>query len=330
MGQRIRTEQRAGRTIHHLLDDDSGASASVLPSYGFNLFDLKLPAAGEVRPVLFADPAFAERPSSPGRNGTPVLFPFPNRIRQGKYTFQGKQYAVPIGNAPNAIHGFAIDVPWDVVEHAVTPAGATIAGRFQISQHAPKALDSWPTDAVLQMRYTLKGRTLTLDVTVTNPTARDLPWGFGIHPYFRLPLPPGKDLAQTAIILPAQQYWVLDQFLPTGERRDVDARLDFQRGRPIQGLKLDDVLTGLTYENDQGVARLVDKALGAEFRLGFDKAIRELVVYTPPGLDGVISVEPYTHTTDAINVEANGIDAGLRVLQHGQSATFRLTMSTVG
>ena len=43
---------------HHLHDDDTGASASVLPSYGFNLFDLKLPVAGQVRKVLFADDAF--------------------------------------------------------------------------------------------------------------------------------------------------------------------------------------------------------------------------------------------------------------------------------
>ncbi len=330
MGQRVSTEERGGRRVHHLHDDDTGAAASVLPSYGFNLFDLKLPAAGKPRAVLFAADAFAEKPSSPGRNGTPVLFPFPNRVRQGKYTFQGKEYAIPIGNAPNAIHGFAIDVPWDLVEHAVTPLGATIAGRFQISKHAPKALDHWPTDAVLQMRYTLKGRSLALDVTVSNPTAKDLPWGFGVHPYFRLPFPPGKDLGKTAIILPAAESWVLDQFLPTGERKPVDARLDFREGQPIQGLKLDDVLTGLTYEGDHGAARLVDRALGAEFRLGFDRAIRELVVYTPPGLDGVISVEPYTHTTDAINLQARGVDAGLKVLKHGESATFRLTMSTVG
>jgi aldose 1-epimerase len=180
------------------------------------------------------------------------------------------------------------------------------------------------------MRYSLKGRALTLDVTVSNPTAHDLPWGFGIHPYFRLPFPPGKDLDQTSIVLPAGQIWVLDQFLPTGERKPVDERLDFRRGQAIKGLKLDDVLTGLTYEGDQGVARLVDKTLGAEFRLGFDRAIRELVVYTPPGLDGVISVEPYTMTTDAIILPARGVDAGLRTLKHGESASFRLTMSTAG
>lgn len=332
MGQRISTEKRGGRTVHQLFDDETGSAASVLPAYGFNLFDLRLPAGGQVRPILSTAPGWADNPTNPGRNGTPVLFPFPNRIRDGRFAFGGKPYQLPANNGPNAIHGFAIDAPWDVVEHAVKPEGATIAGRFQISKHAPRMLANWPTDAVLQLRYTLKGRMLTLDATVSNPTADPLPWGFGIHPYFHLPFPPSEDLDQTAIVLPASKYWVLDQFLPTGEIRSVDARLDFREGQPIRGLKLDDVLTGLTHDPTHGqtVARLIDKARKAEFQLGCDRSIRELVVYTPPDSPGVISVEPYTQTTDAINLQPKGTDAGLRTLGHGESASLRITWTTVG
>ena len=32
-----------------------------------------------------------------------------------------------------------------------------------------------------------------MNVTVSNPGADDLPYGFGIHPYFRLPFAPGGD-----------------------------------------------------------------------------------------------------------------------------------------
>ncbi|MFO0956228.1 MAG: aldose 1-epimerase [Isosphaeraceae bacterium] len=330
MGQRISTEDRKGRAVYHLHDDDTGAIASILPSYGFNLFDLQLPAAGKVRQILRTAPGWADNPSSPGGNGTPVLFPFPNRIRNGKFEFGGKSYSLPANNGPNAIHGFAIDAPWDVVEHAVKPEGATIAGRYQISKNTPKMAANWPADGVLQMRYTLKGRQLLLDVTVSNPTADPLPWGFGIHPYFRLPFPPGEDLDRTSIVLPASKFWVLDQFLPTGEVKPVDGRLDFQKGKPIRDLKLDDVLTGLSYEQGQAVARLVDQSLNAEFRFGFDRSFREIVVYTPPNSPGIIAVEPYTQTTDAINLQPKGIDAGLRTLGHGESASLRITWETTG
>ena len=46
------------------------------------------------------------------RNGTPVLFPFPNRIRDGKYSFGGKSYSIPVGTKGHAIHGFAIAANW--------------------------------------------------------------------------------------------------------------------------------------------------------------------------------------------------------------------------
>jgi aldose 1-epimerase len=123
---------------------------------------------------------------------------------------------------------------------------------------------------------------------------------------------------------------VLEDFLPTGAIRPVDARLDFRMGKSMKGLKLDDVLTGLEYHGQRGVARLVDLEKKAEFRLTFDPSFREIVVYTPPNQPDVLAVEPYTQTTDAINLQARGIDAGLRILGHGRQATHTITMQTPG
>ena len=267
------------------------------------------------------------RTRDPARNGTPILFPFPNRIRGGRYHFQGKDYQLPANNGPNAIHGFAMNVAWDVVEHKADADEAFVVGRYQISKNSPQMRPLWPADAVLQIRYGLSGRRLTMTITVTNPTAEDLPYGFGIHPYFRLPLDPGGDPAQTSVVLPAARYWVLSEFLPTGEIRPVDTRLDFRKGQPRKGLKLDDVLTGIDFEGDRATCRLVDQALQAEFRLSFDRGFRELVAYTPAA-GGVIAVEPYTQTTDAINLEPKGIDAGLRRLGHNQQDTLVIVMET--
>jgi aldose 1-epimerase len=329
MAHRVSQETVNGRTIYRLQDDATGASAAVLPSYGFNLFDLRLPAKGEPRRVIIAAPDWEKNPQAAGRNGIPILFPFPNRIAQAKFRFGAKDYSLPANNGPNAIHGFAIQAPWQVVDSGTDAKGAFLSGRYQISKQSPEMLTHWPADAILDIVYHLSGRRLTLNATVTNPTAQDLPFGFGIHPYFRLPLGPDGDLNRTAVILPAAQYWVLKDFIPTGERKDVDPRLDFRNGQPLVNLKLDDVLTDLAFAGDYCTARLVDEALGAEVRLGFDRHFRELVVYTPPGQPGVISVEPYTQTTDAIHLNARGIDAGLRVLHHGEHVTMTITIETV-
>ncbi|WZO96965.1 aldose 1-epimerase [Isosphaeraceae bacterium EP7] len=330
MAFQVSEEVRSGRKVYHLRDTTTGASASILPESGFNLFDLKLPVGGHLRPILSSYPDFPNKPRDFGRNGIPILFPFPNRIRDAKYSYGGKDYTLPATNGSNAIHGFAISDPWDVVEAKVTDAGATIAGRYQISKNSPAMQPNWPTDGVLSIRYTLNGRTLTLEAEVSNPTAQPFPFGLGFHPYFHLPFTDGGDQARTKVIVPASKFWELDQFLPTGKIVDVPAGLDFRAGQPIKGLKLDDVLTGLAFEGDTCTCKLVDEALGAEFHLSFDKGFRELVVYTPPGDGDVISLEPYTQTTDAINLQTKGVDAGLRVLGHGEMATFKVVFQTVG
>jgi aldose 1-epimerase len=283
-----------------------------------------------VRPVVASAQDFADNPRSPGRNGTPVLFPFPNRIRDGRFSFAGKSYQLPANNGPNAIHGFAIDADWDVVEQGANDQEAFVTGQYQISKQSPDRTSQWPADAIIRMRYALAGRRVTLDVTVTNPSAQDLPFGFGIHPYFFDPLDPAGDPKQTSVVIPASEYWVLKEFLPTGERKPVDARLDFRKGQPMAGLKLDDVLTGLGFEGDRCTCRLGDHTLKAEFRLSFDRSFREIVLYTPPGETRVIAVEPYTQTTDAINLQARGIEAGLRVLHHDEQARMTIVMETAG
>ena len=330
MRYRVGTELVGRQSVLTLHDDQTGAIARVLPAYGFNLFDLKLSLAGQVRPVLVAADDFAEHPKQAAGSGIPILFPFPNRIRGGSYSFLGRTYHVPLNNGPNAIHGFAVDAPWEVVEHKADPDSAYIVGRYQISRCTSKLLASWPTDAVLEVRYALSGRRLTMTVSVSNPTAEKLPYGFGIHPYFRLPFAPGGHPERTRVILPAAKCWILEDYLPTGEIRPVDGRVDFRRGQAMVGLKLDDVLTDLEFSGDRATCRLVDDEKNAEFRMGFDRAFRELVVYTPPGRPDVISLEPYTQTTDAINLEARGVAGGLRILGHGGQDTFMIIMETRG
>jgi aldose 1-epimerase len=311
MGFQVTRERRGEREVYTLADTTSGATASILPSYGFNLFDLRLPAAGQVRPILSAAPDFAEKPAGAGGNGWPVLFPFPNRIDAGKFTFGGKSFSIEPNHGPHAIHGFALDAPWEVADQGEGPDGAFLVGRYQISRQTPDKLAKWPADAILELKYTLAGRGLSLDATIINPGDSDLPYGLGFHPYFHLPLTPGGDLSKTRVILPVSQTWTLrEDLIPTGERADV--------------------LTGVDYdETGHATCRLIDEALGAEVRLVIDQHYRELVVYTPPPRPGVISVEPYTQTTDAINLHAKGVDGGLRVLGPGASETLHLRLETV-
>src|SRR5947209_4847393 len=63
MNGRVSTTTVGDRLVYHLHDEETGASASILPSYGFNLFDLRLPIGGAVRPVVASEQGWAEAPS---------------------------------------------------------------------------------------------------------------------------------------------------------------------------------------------------------------------------------------------------------------------------
>ncbi len=324
MGGRVSTTTVGGRVVHHLHDDEAGSSASILPSYGFNLFDLRLPIGGAVRPVVACEPGWVEAPSRPARNGFPILFPFPGRIGNARYTFEGKSYDLAPNKPPHAIHGFALDAPWDVIEHVVHPYGATIVGRFRLFKNAPAAVGRWPSDALLEVSYTLAGRILGVEARVENVGDGRLPWGLGIHSYFRLPFRRGGDFHRTRVEIPASRYWVLEDGLPTGETRPVaDSPMDYREGRPMAGLVADDALTDLD-RGGEGLAScdLIDYELDANLRLVFHRATREVIVFTPPDTPGVVAVEPYTQMADAFTLAEKGIDAGLQVMEPGEESRF--------
>jgi aldose 1-epimerase len=322
----VRTTQ-AGLQVFELIDHCSQSRACVIPACGFNLFDLRLPLGGEIVPIIAAAANWEENPTNPTRNGMPLLFPFPNRIRDACFHFADQDFELVANKAPHAIHGFAFDAPFDVADFGVTVEGAFLTGRFQLSKHARQSATAWPTDCVLEVTYHLRGSTLRLEAEIRSPGPGVLPWGFGVHSYFRLP---GRS-ETTRLLVPANQRWILENQIPNGEQAPVEGQLDFRKGRVCEGLSLDDLLTGLIPEVDGwSTCALIDEETGRQLRLRMGPDFREVVLFTPPWFSSVIAIEPYTQATDAIHLQPLGIDAGLRELAPGESARLAFEVGTVG
>src|SRR5262249_14833123 len=156
----------------------------------------------------------------------------------------------------NAIHGFACRKPWRVVGQGADAASAWVTGEFHGSLDAPESRSHWPADYVLRLTYRLQGSTaaggssprrtgpaglkpaahkesnatLRLEAEVINPDRVTLPFGLGFHQYFRVPLGAGK-ADQCLIHVPANEFWELQDSLPTGTRKRVDAARDLTRPR---------------------------------------------------------------------------------------------------
>jgi aldose 1-epimerase len=296
-----------------------GQVAEVWPALGFNCFAWKVTESGRVLDLLYSDPAlFGD--GRPTRSGIPVLFPFPNRIRDGRFTWDGRAYQLPLNDPAqkNAIHGFACRHPWRVVGQGADADSAWLTGQFRGSLAAPDSRDLWPADYELTLTVRLGSGTLRLEAEVFNPDTKPLPFGLGYHPYFKLPFAPGGDAASCLVQVPARSYWPLTESLPDGEKRPVDAARDLTKPRRFGDLQLDDVLTDISTGADglRACGMLQDHR-GITLRVDCSPAFRELVVFTPPHRLA-FCVEPYTCATDAINLQARGIDAGWLTLAPGQ------------
>lgn len=300
-----------------LILEHGRARAAIAVEFGFNCYEFRAQVGGRGADVIDTLPEFLVDGRRPSHSGLPILFPFPNRIRGGRFLWNGQEFVIPPQpDRADVIHGYALDTAWRVLDHGPRHA----VGQWQLSVDAPHRAAAWPADCLIEVRYDLEESALRSRIRIRNPDTRPLPWGFGTHTYFKLPLAPEGRFEDCLLRAPAHQLWVLDQFLPTGERIPVTVEKDLRQWRRIGTAPLDDVYGDVRPEGDALECLLRDPAAGLEIAQLCDPIFRELVVYTPPNRHAVC-MEPYTCVTDAVNLHERGIDAGWRVLEPGGEFT---------
>ncbi len=284
------------------------AQAELWPALGGNCVSWSTAAASN---ILWSPP-MEELVGRPTRGGVPVLFPFPNRIRAGRYSFAGREYQLPCNDSTklNAIHGFSPRVPWRL--QSLDCSGVTLS--FCINRDAPECAEYWPGDATLTLAWTLSPTNLRCRAEVRNHGTGLFPFGIGFHPYFRTIAP------DDTIRVLAKSRWELKDSLPTGIVESVNGRFDLRQSRRVSELQLDDVYTGLEQRSMVGglaeVGRL-QRTDGIAVTVRASNDFREMVVFTPPH-GHAVCLEPYTCPTDAINLAAQGKDVGWLELGVGE------------
>ncbi|MFC1420937.1 aldose 1-epimerase family protein [Streptacidiphilus cavernicola] len=227
----------------------------------------------------------------PGGAGQ-LLAPWPNRIRDGRYAFDGHEQQLDISEPPNhnASHGFVRWLPWRVV------AEDAASVRFGLRLYP---MHGYPHILELTASYELGEDGLSVCVAAHNVGPTAAPYGIGAHPYLTLGRGPGS-VDELVLELPADTLLKVDErMIPTGEREDVGGgRYDFRKARGIGDTLLDTAFTGLQRDQD-GRTRVrltsADGSRGVELWVGGE--IGWLQVYTADGLPGGyrragVAVEP--------------------------------------
>jgi aldose 1-epimerase len=240
-----------------------------------------------------------------GRRGH-LLLPWPNRLRDGRWEWDGEQHQLEISSAqrPVAIHGLVSWQPWTILDRTegLLSVGTVVEPR-----------PGYPFRLVVALDYALSADRLDVTLRVGNAGHAPAPFGAGMHPYLGIGATEDGGLGDAELTLPARTLMVVGaDGLPTGEIRPFDGAVGRIGDRP-----LDDALTDLVRDDD-GWARVRLQGPAGDLELAVDGAWRWLQVYTgdtlPPGeRRRSVAVEPMTCPPNAL---ADGID--LVVLQPGE------------
>jgi aldose 1-epimerase len=224
-----------------------------------------------------------------------LLVPWPNRIRDGRYTWDGTEQQLPLTepSRSNASHGLVRWVAWTVASQS--SSAVTLAYRLMAQSGYPWTLD-------LTVSYALADDGLTVTQSAVNRSATAAPYAQGAHPY--LVVPGAVDTWE--LLLPAATRSLNDERqLPVAREDLTGTEADFRDARPMSGVVLDHAFTDLV-RDESGLATtsLRDPATGHGVSLWVDAAHPWLMVYTAddrpaPFHRRSVAVEPMTAQADA-------------------------------
>lgn len=216
------------------------------------------------------------------------LLPWPNRIRDGRYVFDGVAQQLPINEIPfnNAIHGLTRWQAWtpeELTDDKVTQSLLLLAQK------------GWPGCLRLTLTHRVSADGLTVEVGAVNVGSTAVPFGYAAHPYL------------TAGDLPVDQWSVtapFNTFLDVDDRK-LPAALHPVDGRP------EDLRSGGRIGDRVFDTAFTDAPDRAGWRIEVQAGDRHRTMWGGPGLDWAqiytpggrasLAVEPMSCGPDAFN-----------------------------
>jgi galactose mutarotase-like enzyme len=211
------------------------------------------------------------------------MAPWPNRIRNGRITVDGKAYSVPVTSGVHAIHGTVRKRPFDVVR----------LDRTRCSLACALGPD-WPFAGRVVYEAALEGPALFQRLEVHAEAVR-FPAGVGWHPWFKRRIGDGDAVVNA----PVEAVWVLDRDMtPTGQTIAPSGPTALTAGiTPTPG-SLDDCFR--VAPGRPVAVRWPPVTLTLES----SPEVTHLQVYAP---EGALCIEPQTCCIDAFRLAAAGV-----------------------
>ncbi|HAZ49255.1 MAG TPA: aldose epimerase, partial [Cyanobacteria bacterium UBA11371] len=224
--------------------------------------------------ILYLDAERFADPNLSVRGGIPILFPICGNLPDNTYTYQGKQYTLKQ-------HGFARDMPWEVVDQVTQD----LVSLTLVLNSNDQTRAVYPFEFQLAFTYELLGNCLNIRQRYTNHSTEPMPFSTGLHPYFLT-----TDKTQLQFDIPASEY----QDQRTKITHYFNGNFDFDAD------EIDVAFQKLTSNS----ASVTDTTRRMQLTLDYDDAYSAVVFWTVKG-KRYYCVEPWTATRNALNTGEN-------------------------
>ncbi len=250
--------------------------------------------------------------------GNPILFPC-NRIRGGKFTFEGREYSFPI-NEPSTschIHGELYKTQFRVSEHKddrVTFCFEAKAGEYL----------GFPHDFKIERSYLLSEDGLCETVKVTNLSHENMPFMLAFHTTLNLPFSPVGSAEDCTLTLPVVREQLRDKnYLPT-----LEYAFGRERDRSLcdGSYKVSAESVSALYETSSPVAEIYDESAKASLLYEGDGIYKYRMLWRREGANFVV-IEPQTCAIDCFHLEKSAEENGLITVKPSESITLRTQFS---
>lgn len=158
-----------------LTDETANSQLEVVPERGGLITRWRL----QGQEILYLDTERFANPELSVRGGIPILFPICGNLPENSYTYNGKQYTLKQ-------HGFARDLPWQVIDQVTQ--NAAIFTLTLNSNDQTRAV--YPFDFQVSFSYKIQGNTLEIQQQYTNLSLEAMPFSFGFHHTFSYRIKP--------------------------------------------------------------------------------------------------------------------------------------------
>lgn len=257
--------------------------------------------------------------------GVPILFP-PNRIADGRYTFEGRtyQYPITIEKEHNYHHGILKSQPFQVSKAVESDGEAMIECRYYSNAGCDAIFRDFPHEFKCKLIFRLTAEGLEQEVVFTNRSRERMPLGVGFHTPMRIPFAGGGDADYVMRVAVGEQVELSERNLPTGRRLPLTEQFARLREGGLRVTGCEPIEAGFTLREIEVDGKPYRGAVVENLRTGVrtfyevDDQTRYWTIWNNGGQVPYCCPEPQTWTTNAPNAVDPEAE-GFRSVEPGKS-----------